>query len=133
MSLSSRALLSGRWATIKQGKVLSTPSKRKTFEIVSITPENITIKTEGETEININRAAFMAAIDYLQQHNHFTANKVRIGSNKVYEYASHLCRAIRDANGANIMISTYVIPILAEMGLVGIDCSCPNRTWIIQP
>ena len=73
----------------------------------------------------------MAALAYLREYEHTATNKVEIGSNKVYALAGPLCRAIRDANGVSRMVSTYVIPMLAEMGLVGIDCSRPNRTWLI--
>ncbi|HEY9833546.1 MAG TPA: hypothetical protein V6D26_23545 [Stenomitos sp.] len=131
MNVANGDALSGRWDALQQGQILSTPSQRKSFEISNTTSEKITIKTEGETEIGINRAAFLAALAYLRSHNHSAASKVKIGSNKVYELASPLCRAIRDANGVNIMVSTYVIPILAEMGFVGVDCSRPNRTWFI--
>jgi len=123
--------LSRRWDTLQQGQFLSTPSKRKSFEIASITSEKITIKTEGATEIAINRQAFFAALNYLSVNKHSASNKVKIGSNKDITKASPLCVAIRSANGVNIMVSTYVIPMLAKMGLVGIDGSRPNRTWLL--
>lgn len=131
MSLANGDVLTSRWNALHQGQILRTPSQRKSFKISSITSEKITIKTEGETEIDINRAAILAAHAYLRGNKHTVSNKVKIGSNKVYELASPLCRTIRDANGVNIMVSTYVIPMLAEMGLVKIDCSRPNRTWLV--
>lgn len=131
MNSANGDVLSGRWDVLQQGQILSTPSKSKSFEIAFITSEKITIKTEGKTEIGINRAALLAALAYLTEHKYSATNKVKIGSNKVYALASPLCRAIRDANGVNIMVSTYVIPMLAEMGFVGINCSRPNRTWFI--
>lgn len=124
--------LSGRWDAIQQGQILFTPSQRKSFKISSITPVKIIVKTEGHTEIPLTRAAFLAALAYLRQYGHTAINKVEIGSNKVYEQAGPLCRAIRDANGVSRMVSTYVIPILAEMGLVGINKGLPNKTWLIE-
>jgi hypothetical protein len=127
----NRDVLSGRWDTLQQGQALSTPSKSKSFEIASITPEKIIIKTEGNTEIPLARAALLAALAYLREYKHTASNKIEIGSNKVYALAGPLCKAIRDANGVSRMVSTYVIPILAEMNLVGIDNGRPNRTWLI--
>jgi len=124
-------LLSRRWNALQQGQCLSTPSKSKSFEIASTTSEKITIKTEGTTEIVINRQAFLAALNYLSVNMHSASNKVKIGSNKDITKASPLCVAIRNANGVNIMVSTYVIPMLAKMGLVGIDGSRPNKTWLL--
>lgn len=131
MNSANGDVLSSRWNALHRGQILSTPSQRKSFEISSITLKRITVKTEGETEIDINRGALLAALAYLKENEHTVSNKVKIGSNKVYELASPLCRATRDANGANIMVSTYVIPMLAEMGFVRIDCSRPNRTWLV--
>lgn len=128
---SNDELLSRRWETLQQGQLLSTPSRRKSFEIASITSEKIIIKTEGATEIAINRPAFGAALNYLSVNKHSVSNKVKIGSNKDITKASPLCVTIRNANGVNIMVSTYVIPMLAKMGLVGIDGSRPNRTWLL--
>lgn len=131
MNSANDGLLSRRWDTLQQGQFLSTPSRSKSFEIASITSEKITIKTEGATEIAINRQAFLAALNYLSVNKHSASNKVKIGSNKDITKASPLCVAIRNANGVNIMVSTYVIPMLAKMGLVGIDGSRPNRTWLL--
>ena len=108
-----------------------TPSRRKTFEIASITLEKITIKTQGATDIVINRQAFWGARNYLSVNKHSVSNKVKIGSNKDITRASPLCAAIRNANGVNIMVSTYVIPMLAKMGIVEIDGSRPNRTRLL--
>jgi len=131
MKTATDELLSSLWGTLQQGQFLSTPSKRKSFEIASITSKKITIKTEGATEIAINRQAFLAALNYLNVNKHLASNKVKIGSNKDITKASPLCVAIRNANGVNIMVSTYVIPMLVRMGLVGIDSSRPNRTWLL--
>lgn len=131
MNSTNGDVLSSRWSTLRPGQIIQTPSQRKSFQILSISARNITIKTEGETKIEINRAALLAALDYLRHNKHIVANKVKIGSNKVYNQAGPLCRATRDANGVNIMVSTYVIPLLAETGLVGIDCCRPNKTWFV--
>lgn len=131
MNSANDELLSRRWDTIQQGQFLSTPSKIKSFEVASINSEKITIKTEGATEIAINRQAFLAALNYLSANKHSASNKIKIGSNKDITKAGPLCVTIRNANGVNIMVSTYVIPMLAKMSLVGIDSSRPNRTWLL--
>mgnify|MGYP001484250680 CR=1 FL=1 len=131
MNSANDELLSSRWDTLQQGQFLSTPSRRKSFEIASTTWGKITIMTEGATEIGINRQAFLAALNYLSVNKHSASNKVKIGSNKDITKASPLCVTIRNANGVNIMVSTYVIPMLAKMDLVGIDSRRPNRTWLL--
>jgi hypothetical protein len=123
--------LSLRWGLLQPGQVYRSPSGRKSFKITSITSEKIIIKTE-KTEITIKPAAFLAALEYLRMHRHTEENKVKIRSNKDISKAGPLCIAIRNANGVNVMISTYVLPMLAEMKLVGIDSAIPNRVWLTE-
>jgi len=124
-------LLSSRWSILQQGQTLHTPSKEKSFEISSIAPDKITIKTQGGTEIEIRRRAFLATLSFLSENNHIASSKVKIGSNKDITKAGPLCIAARNANGPNVMVITYIIPILSKIGLVGIDDNRPNRTWLI--
>jgi len=123
--------LSLRWGLLQPGQIFPSPSGRKSFKITSITSEKVIIKTE-KTEITIRRAAFFAALEYLMTHRHMEGNKVKIRSNKDIAKAGPLCVAIRNANGVNVMISTYVLPILAELKLVEIDSAIPNRVWLTE-
>jgi len=123
--------LASRWHTLQQGKSLNTPTKRKTFEISSITPSEVTITTQGGTNITIKRQAFLAVVKFLTENKHNSSNKVEIASNKVRAKAGPLCLAARAGNGSTTMVITYILPILADIGLVGIDSNIPTRTWLI--
>ena len=123
--------LAAQWHSMEQGKNLRTPTKRKTFEISFIYPDEVIIKTQGGTNIPIKRQAFLAVLNFLTENKHNRSNKVEIESNKVRAKAGPLCLAARKGNGSTTMVITYILPILADIGLVGIDSNIPTRTWII--
>lgn len=131
MNSAGSDLLSSRWSILQQGQTFNTPSKGKSFEISSVTPDKITIKTQGGTQIDFRRRAFLATLNFLSENKHIASNKVKIGSNKDIAKAGPLCIAARNANGPNVMVITYILPILSQIGLVGIDDNLPNRTWLI--
>jgi hypothetical protein len=115
------------------GADLTTPddSSGKNFSISSINNDTVEIKTSGGTKIKINRPAFVGVLRYLLENNHILQNPCSVGSNKDISKAGPLCRVARNANGVNIMIINYLLPLLAEMGLVAIDGTNPNSTWVL--
>lgn len=126
------AALTERWARIESGRGLRTPDNTtgKSFNVSSVAPSEIKIQTQGGADIAIKFEAFAATLLYLVEHGHDQRNRCNIASDKDVTKAGPLCRTAREANGVNVMIITYTLPILAEMGLVEIDGSRPNRTWL---
>lgn len=100
------------------------------FSIGTTTNTTVEIITGGGTSININRQAFEAALEYLAANQHTEINPCQIGSNKDITQAGPLCVSVRNANGINVMIINYLLPLLAQMGLVAIDGSRPNTSWL---
>jgi len=127
------AALDQRWSVLQIGLGLVTPdiASGSRFSLTSVNNNSVEITTNGGTSITINRQAFFAALDYLVQNQHTANNPCQIGSNMNIGQAGPLCVATRNANGVNIMISSYTIPLLAAMNLVDIDGNRPNTTWLI--
>lgn len=127
------AALDDRWNTLQADLVLVTPDKStgSQFSIRSINNGAVEILTSGGTVISINRQAFVSALDYLARNQHVANKPCPIGSNKDIEQAGPLCVAARDANGTNVMIINYLLPLLSHMDLVGINGNRPNTTWLL--
>jgi hypothetical protein len=125
------AALESRWKTIHQGLCLVTPDNAKgsQFYIEAVNASNIVIKTDGGTLITIKRNAFEETLRYLLEHKHTDQNRCPIGANKNNLNAGPLCIVARNTDGT--MIISYLLPILAEMNLVGIDGNRPNKTWLV--
>lgn len=119
------------WANVKETDVLKTPSGRREFRVARIDPDGITIQL-ASSKLNIPRAAFEAAINYLDSRGHTESNKCRIGANDNPDLAGPLCLATRQTDSGrygprNI---TYVLPILKQHNVVGIDSAKPSQTWL---
>lgn len=126
------AALDNRWGILQSGMALTTPDNAmgSPFSIGEITGIAVEVITNGGTAININRQAFEAVLEYLAVNGHTATNACQIGSDKSIGLAGPLCVAARNANGSNVMIISYLLPLLARMGLVGIDGSRPNTSWL---
>jgi len=128
------AALNDRWGAVAVGQQFLTPddASGKTFTVTSVSGTAITVATGGGTPIALNRAAFAAAIGHLLQHRHVgPQSRCNIESNKDIGRAGPLCVAARNANGVNVMVITYVLPLLAHMGLVEVDGDRPNSVWLV--
>ncbi|MBU0603971.1 MAG: hypothetical protein KKD25_16405 [Gammaproteobacteria bacterium] len=86
---------------------------------VLVTPENI----------RISKKAFVAALQYLVEHDHDHHEPCPVRSNSHPLRAGPLCRATRDAN-ANVRCIDYILPILASRRIVHLDDGPPARTWL---
>lgn len=126
------AALSNRWQTLPADEVLKTPDARvgSRFTVTAISSAAISIETDGGTPIVLHREAFAEVLWYLLDHGHYVGNPCPIGSDKDIEAAGPLCVAARQANGGNVMVIPYILPILARMGLVEIDGNRPNTSWL---
>lgn len=127
-------LIDEAWHHIEQDMTLNTPDERSnvTFTIIEVNANGVVILTESaQTEIPINRASFIEAIRYLQANAHDESNPCEITARKEDHAAGPFCRAIRIPNGRRTMISSYLVPILEHIGVVGMGRAQPNTVWII--
>jgi len=131
----AKAALDGIWNNIMaacQGAELLTPAERSWFKVAEVTQERIVITTKFEGSLYIGKEHFEGALHYLLAHGHHDEAPCEIRSNKSYDDAGPLCRAARKPHGGQMNI-TYVLPILKQMGLVGIDpaASPVSTAWYI--
>ena len=126
------AALDNCWPFLQTGLQANTPDivKGSQFSITAVNPQTVEITTSGGTPIPINRNAFLAALEYLVNNSHTTsANPCQIGSN--FDNPSPLDSATRTGNQqGNLMVVSYLIPLLSLMNLVDIDGTRPNTTWL---
>lgn len=115
--------LDGIWNDIAtvchSGVELETPAERSTFTVTEVRPEELVITLKSKELMTIGKVAFEGGLSYLLAHGHHASAPCKILSSRRYEDAGPLCRAARTVNGT--LNSTYVLPILKKMGLVGID------------
>lgn len=109
--------------------VFYTPTGRRKFSLVSLEQEQLTIAT-AKSKASISKADFENALRYLMDQGHGVNAPCLIGSNKVYDKAGPLCQAARSTSKGRMNI-TYVLPILKEVGVVGIGSGVPGTAWFI--
>lgn len=117
------------WPKLQLGKRYRTPDlyKGKDFYIEEKTNQTIKIRPQ---HIAISKESFLAALHYLLQNKHNFNNQCEIRSSNSKETAGPLCLASRDKN-ATIRCINYILPILQNNQIVGIDPVRPNKTWLI--
>jgi hypothetical protein len=127
------AALDARWQMIQPGLNLSTPDSASgsPFSISAVNNVAVNISTAGGTPITLHRHAFVETLRYLLFNQYTDKNRCQIASNKHINQAGPLCVVARNANGANIMIISYLLPILTHMNLVNTDGNRPNTTWLV--
>lgn len=127
------AALTNNWKLAQPKTNLKTPDNANgsKFTINATTEDTITITTTGNTLITIKFAAFHEALHFLATGNYTEKNPCQISANININSAGEFCKATRKANGSNVMISSYIAPILAHMKLTAINGKRPNTTWLI--
>jgi hypothetical protein len=78
------------------------------------------------TIIAIPRQYFLIALDYLVRHNHDRDRPCEIRSSFSAPGPLNLATQV---NG--VVTIMYILPILHQMGLVGIDATRPATTWLV--
>jgi hypothetical protein len=129
----AKAALDGIWkdiGTVCKGE-LNTPAEQSTFTVAEVQQDRIVITLNSGNPMNVGREAFEGALRYLLEHGHHHGAQCQIRSAQRYEDAGPLCQAARTDKGTRA--STYVLPILKQMGLVGIDpdASPVSTAWYI--
>lgn len=119
------------WKKLATDQRFNTPSERANFYINNIAHNRVIIITENNTRINIQKEAFAATLNYLISNGHNIENPCEIRSNNDPQLAGPLCTAARQENN-NIRCINYILPILAQYQMVGIDGTRPNKTWFLS-
>ncbi len=129
MCLSCEIHIEGVWLHISVGLQFQTPDDLTpaNFRISQVESEKIKIEPQG---ISITREAFVAALHHLRSNYHYSNNPVEIRSNNDRTLAGPLCVASRDGNH-NTRCINYILPVLRSLGIVQVDGTRPNRTWLI--
>ena len=124
-------LITSIWPEIAEnGLEYKTPDDQlgSPFTVVGSDNSCIKIETAGGNPITIQRESFTAAIVYLLENGHLSKTKAcAIGAN--IGDPSPLDQATR-VYSRGVMVISYIVPILAEAGVVGINGKRPNATWI---
>jgi len=117
------------WSKLEAGKRYRTPDlyKGKDFYIEEITGRGLNIVPQN---ISITKEAFLSALHYLIQNEHYFRNQCEIRSSNSRITAGPLCLTSRDDN-SNVRCINYILPILQAFQIVGIDPVRPNKTWVI--
>jgi len=124
--------LNAAWLKICEPRKLSTPDKTagKSFSVVSSDQNSVEIMTNGDSKILIQRAAILAALRYLIQHQHNQNNPCEIRSDQNLEKAGELCKITSEKNSGTLVI-TYIVPMLASAGLANFSGDRPNKVWLV--
>lgn len=123
--------LSSVWARLGELGTLQTPSRRSEFGVEGVTFDRVKVAV-GETTLMIPKTAFEAALDYLHVNDHYVGNPCVIKSDNDHEKAGPLCKVSRKrpAGTYGPRNITYVLPILEQMGVVGISPTLPTAAWL---
>ncbi|MBH8613793.1 hypothetical protein I4N56_024995 [Pseudomonas mohnii] len=131
MIQSAAQTISSLWPMMGTLGALRTPSRRSTFDIDSVTPERVKVLA-GQSGIVIPKAAFEAVVEYLHDNGHHAGNPCTIESDNDHDKAGPLCKIARrlPAGGYGPRTITYLLPILEQLGVVGIRPSRPTAVWL---
>ncbi|NOY60424.1 MAG: hypothetical protein GXO75_16050 [Calditrichaeota bacterium] len=124
--------IQGLWKHLPVDDKLRTPDEHKGvfFQIDDIDANSLRIQTEGGSTVLIQKTAFVAALHHLRLNRHDSGNKCEIRSSNNPADSGPLCAASREHNDG-VRCINYILPILAFHGIVSIDGTRPNRTWIV--
>ena len=117
------------WLKLKIGRRYRTPDLYKGKDFCIEEKSSISIKIKPQN-ISITKKSFLAVLHYLIQNEHHFKNQCEIRSSNSRKAAGPLCLASRDKN-SNVRCINYILPILQNFQIVGIDPVRPNKTWLI--
>ncbi|MYM33755.1 hypothetical protein GTP38_05310 [Duganella sp. FT94W] len=121
----AQAALEQCWNSFPDSAQLRSPSQRALFDVLKRDSATMEVTTTGQTRIDIPRSALDGALAYLTAGGHTKDNPCEI-RNK-YHAPGPLAQATA-VNGTQTI--HYVLPILQQMGLVGIHSGVPNTAWV---
>lgn len=123
--------ISSLWAMMGELGGLRTPSQRSSFGVDSVTSERVKVSV-GKAGVVIPKAAFAAVLEYLRVNDHHAGNPCAIDSDNDPVKAGPLCKIARrlPAGTYGPRTITYVLPILEQLGVVGISPKRPTVVWL---
>jgi hypothetical protein len=118
------------WRNIAVGHRYRTPDlyKGKDFTIEEKTQERLMISPQ---KVSVSKSAIAATIHYLRSNQHDMDSPCEIRSSNDKATAGPLCCAAREENDG-VRCINYVLPILQENAVVGINPARPNTTWLLK-
>ncbi|WP_202758913.1 hypothetical protein [Delftia acidovorans] len=119
------------WEGIAQDKPLRTPDKGRTasFTVTRRNATGLEVRTNKGNTVRIRREAFCAVLRHLAQDHHGLERPCVVASS--YDVPGFLGFAAKQANDNAAVVISYILPILQDAGIVGIDGNRPNRTWLL--
>jgi hypothetical protein len=122
--------IDGVWTHLAVGQAYATPDgiAPVPFSISHLDLSGIRISPQGVT---ITREAFSDALHYLRTNRHDQHNPCVIRANNDPALAGPLCNAARMRN-ANVRCISYVLPVLAALGIVATRSARPNTAWVTR-
>ena len=117
------------WRELRSGQTFRTPDflRGVNFFLNHINNDYWIINPQN---IQISKEAFINTFHYLKSNDHYENNPCEIRSSNNPENAGPLCRTARRVNN-NVRCINYILPILAEYEIVGINSNRPNKTWLL--
>ncbi|VAW76588.1 hypothetical protein MNBD_GAMMA12-2269 [hydrothermal vent metagenome] len=119
------------WLRLRTNQVYRTPDHERgvTFLLSEVNEASIEILPQ---ELVINRVCFSDVVHYLRYYQHYDTNPCTINSNDDPNLSGDLCLTARVRNHNERRCINYILPILQNHGLAGIDCTEPNTTWLVS-
>ena len=119
------------WEGIAQDIPLRTPDKGRTasFTVTRRNATGLEVRTNKGNTVRIRREAFCAVLRHLARDHHGLERPCVVASS--YDVPGFLGFAAKQANDNAAVVITYILPILQDAGIVGIDGNRPNRTWLL--
>lgn len=103
-------------------------TRRPRFNIGEIRGTTLRIDPNN---VKISKAAFAGALHYLRAHRHDEAHPCIIGPDQGPQGHEGLAPSSRALNGGISCIS-FVLPILAVVGIVGLSGPQPASAWVLR-
>jgi len=122
----AEAALEQCWNSFPDATQLRSPSQSSVFDVLKRDNATMEITTSGQNRIVIPRESMVSTLTYLINGGHAQLNPCEV-RNK-FDDPGPLAQAAA-VNGTQTI--QYVLPILQQMGLVGIKSDRPNAAWVV--
>lgn len=119
------------WNEIPLDLELSTPDKvcSKPFVVVEHNLDKISVRSNSRNHIVIHKGAFVAVLRFLAEGHHYADRPCLVAAS--YDLPGTLGYTAKRANINRAVVITYILPVLQQLDIVGIDRGRPNRTWLL--
>ena len=134
MKTLTQSLIDSLWDEIKTGSKTEyrTPDNAKgnKFIVVGKTQSLLTVNVGTKTHIKIEKESFRRALEFLIRNNCVSSVLgSEVGASKSHPGPLDLSTRISQSN-KSLMLIPYILPILADTGILSINGARPNKVWI---